>query len=557
MVIDKEDVPNSYFALLEKIARERGQEFNSGLNEARVNALRKDQTESLREWSDYLRSDENGHVYPDWFKVYAWESLKKMGELDKDKGKFKKRTKSTTAPWPELNAEALAYVYDSVDNGVIRGESIEDNRLASLLNNGNFATLYAHALFHSEVNAITPEMREVTGGSWVKYPQIEGKYEPHYAAVDGEYVDETSVDNETAMELAQSLRGKNTGWCTAGVRTAAHQLSMGDFYVYYTEDKDGKDTVPRIAIRMENGQVTEVRGIEPDQNLEANMTDIVAEKLKTLPGGDKYNKRVKDMKRVTELDEQTKRGDLLSLDDVKFLHDADGFGWYEDSRIYNILDRVGCATAKSVIDRFGVSSLKILEAIKEDCWNAYCDELVGLLIDRAGEMKEGDIRTLWRFADLEEGRDDEAPWVCYISINFNEKIVAQADKFFVGGVSIARIFEHRSVYKEVMRYRESQYVGQEDWFEAEWPSLAQGVRDDCGGEIAEKLIKVGAEPDFTKGLLKVMRHFEGDDGRYSHFPYVISDKELQSALDELDCSNETKERIVEELKNNLTTIRST
>ena len=69
------------------------------------------------------------------------------------------------------------------------------------------------------------------------------------------------------MSLAQSLRSWNTGWCTAGTRTAAHQLSMGDFYVYYTQDEEGKDVVPRVAIRMEDGSVAEVRGINPDQNL--------------------------------------------------------------------------------------------------------------------------------------------------------------------------------------------------------------------------------------------------------------------------------------------------
>ena len=125
-------------------------------------------------WSGYLRSKENGHSYPDWFKVYVWESLKKMGEFDEEGGKFKKRTKSTAAPWPELNAEALSYVYDRVSEGVIQGKEIEDNQMAELLNRGNFAAMYAYAIYSYEVGGLTPELRDITDGSWVKYDRIEG-----------------------------------------------------------------------------------------------------------------------------------------------------------------------------------------------------------------------------------------------------------------------------------------------------------------------------------------------------------------------------------------------
>lgn len=127
-------MPESYFDLQRRIARERGYgdfELTDRQKEEDVKRLRADQKESLMRWSGYLRSKENGHSYPDWFKVYVWESLKKMGEFDEEGGKFKKRTKSTVAPWPELNAEALSYVYDRVSEGVIQGKEIEDNQWRS------------------------------------------------------------------------------------------------------------------------------------------------------------------------------------------------------------------------------------------------------------------------------------------------------------------------------------------------------------------------------------------------------------------------------------------
>ena len=344
LLITEADVPQSYYDLQKRIARERGygdMEITDELEE-KIKTLQDDQAESLMKWSEYLRSDENGHVYPDWFKVYTWESLKKMGEFDREKGKFKKRTKSTTAPWPELNAEALVYVWDKINRGVVKGDAVDDEKLANLLNNGNFSTLYAHALHEAETGGITPELREITEGTWVKYDQTQSSdYSDSYEE-DGEYTDDAFVDadNDTAMSLSQSLYGKRTGWCTAHSGTAAGQLREGDFYVYYTLDDQGNYTIPRIAIRMEWGVVAEVRGIESGQNLESNMIDIVVEKLKTLPGGDEYFEKVENMKRLTEIDERVKDGGELTADDIIFLRfsgEIKGFGHHEDPRIEELL----------------------------------------------------------------------------------------------------------------------------------------------------------------------------------------------------------------------------
>ena len=348
LLICRDKVPESYFDLQRRIARERGYgdfELTDRQKEEDVKRLRADQRESLTKWSDYLCSEENGHSYPDWFKVYVWESLKKMGEFDEESGKFKKRTKSTVAPWPELNAEALSYVYDKISEGVIQGKDIEDKQMAELLNRGNFAAMYAYAIYSCEVGGLTPELREITGGSWVKYGQIEGEYSPNYSRRRTrrgyEPTDESPVDNSTAMRLAESLQGKGAGWCTAGTHTAAHQLSKGDFYVYYTPDNDGNDTMPRVAIRMEGDQVAEVRGIAPRQNVEDNLLDVVAEKLNTLPGGGEYFKKVEQMRRLTEIDNRVKAGGELTAEDLEFLWFGErirGFGLGDDDRVYKLLE---------------------------------------------------------------------------------------------------------------------------------------------------------------------------------------------------------------------------
>ena len=341
LIIPRDKVPESYFILQQRIARNQGHgnvEFDDRTRQLAIDTVQQDQRESLESWSRYLRDESNDNTYPDWFKVYVWESMTRLGNFDKEKNQFKKRGSATTAPFPELNAEALAYVYDSIDQGFNRVESIDDQKMSALLQSADFSKMYSHAML--EVTPASVERREITDGSWRKFDQIEGSYTPDYTMDNNEATDASVVDNETAMELATSLRGHGTGWCTAGTRTAAHQLTDGDFYVYYSKDEDGNATVPRIAIRMENGTATEVRGIESQQNLEGNMLDIAQEKLSQLPGGDSYFTKVENMKRLTEIDERFKASGELTPEDIVFLRFSgpiEGFGNNEDPRIDEIL----------------------------------------------------------------------------------------------------------------------------------------------------------------------------------------------------------------------------
>ncbi len=160
--------------------------------------------------------------------------------------------------------------------------------------------------------------------------------------------------------LEKDLENQGTGWCTASGSAPDH-LDGGDFYVYYIyspEELERKEkgekvepTKPAIAIRMLNGQVYEVRGIEANQNLSPELVDIAAEKYRTLPGGDKFEKKREDMKRLTEIYNRFKSDDgeslkedvELSPEEVEFLYELkgrkiEGFGNQKDSRIDKILE---------------------------------------------------------------------------------------------------------------------------------------------------------------------------------------------------------------------------
>lgn len=324
LIIDSHDVPENYFKLQQKIALEQGHghvEFTPAQRERMVQVIRSDQRASLLRWANYLTSPTNEHSYPDWFKKYAFDSVLKLGQFDKQKAKFTKRDEHTTAPFADLNPEAVAHVLDSISKLHLKGETIDDEKLRALVKDGSFGRLYAHAIL--EVTPANAEERKEIRGSWIKYDQIEpGDYNSHFEqGPDGEYFDSEAdkVTNETALQLSRSLQGHGTGWCTAGETTAAMQLSAGDFYVFYTRDYNGEDTVPRIAIRMSNGVVAEVRGIDASQNLEESMLDIATAKLKELPGGEAYLTIAEDLKRLTEVYNRVKDGGDLTDDEALWL----------------------------------------------------------------------------------------------------------------------------------------------------------------------------------------------------------------------------------------------
>ncbi len=329
-VIKAEDVPEGYFELQRRIAREEGRgdvQITSGMRHMMTEAVQADQRAGLAEWVEYLGGEDGG--YPNWFKTYAWESVVKLGSFDKDKQEFQKRSRGTTAAYPELNREALAYVYDALNKSRVQGEAVDggvnNEQLQKHLKSGNFGKLYAHTVL--EVTPDSPELRKDTRGSWTKFNQTD--------------------DPRTVRRLSGSLQGHGTGWCTAGESTASAQLKGGDFYVYYTRDEDGKDTIPRVAIRMEQGKVVEVRGVNAAQELEPELADITAERLKDLPGGEEYIRKAEDMKRLTAIEKKIVANNETDLSDeeLRFLYELDheirGFGYKTDPRIGEIRSQRG------------------------------------------------------------------------------------------------------------------------------------------------------------------------------------------------------------------------
>ena len=341
--LDDEEVLNRTINVLHRIevqtAIEGGQtaevEKTKSMSEEQITEIykpgalerKRSQEKSLDEWLDYLK--QNDAEYPMWFRYLVIRNLKKMGRLDKEEAEYSKRSKSSLDSFPDLNAEALAFVYRILDKGLGSKEYIYDpeihteeeksqieekrNQLEILLAKKDFAGLYAFSQLETDGSS----NRESLDGEWKIFEQ-----------------------NSDPDVLVETLAHKGTGWCTASGSAPAH-LQGGDFHVYYTKGNSGVYSEPRVAIRMENGKVREVRGVDHKQNLEPALVEIAQERYSSLEGGDKFEKKSEDMAYVTSLVKKKENEEEFSDQDLRFLYEIDsnieGFGYQKDLRIEELL----------------------------------------------------------------------------------------------------------------------------------------------------------------------------------------------------------------------------
>ena len=318
-IIKPKDIPRSYWETQRRLAREQGHgdiEITGQLREQQAEVIIADQKSSLDTWVDYLSSSDA--PFPDWLKYWAIRSILGMGEYDKEKKEFTKRSKGTVKPFPDLNREALAYILDTIEAKYEKRIINLSEELGKLVKEENFAKLYAWAI--EKVTPASVDQLTTTQGAWKKYPR-----------------------GSDHAPLVESLQGHGTGWCTAGESTAQTQLEAGDFYVYYSLNQNGQPIVPRVAIRMQEDHIAEVRGIAEEQNLDPHIGEVVQKKMQEFPDGKEYEKKAGDMKLLTAIDNKMKAGEELFKDELVFLYEInnpiEGFGYEKDPRVKELRDQ--------------------------------------------------------------------------------------------------------------------------------------------------------------------------------------------------------------------------
>ena len=285
-----------------------------------------DQKKSLSLWVDYLTDPTTS--YPLWAKYWAFQGMLKMGSYDEVKGKYQTRTKKTLVPFVPANPEIIAKSIDAIMK-LVGGEKIDEITELRLSKTDSFSKIYS--VFEKKYKETIVDETKSTEGIWVKYNQ---------------------GSEEEAIKLSKSLENKNTGWCTSGEGMAKAQVcgpyddapEGGDFYVYYTKDKDGKYTIPRIAIRLSGkDEIGEIRGIEEGQNLEDSMINILKEKLHSMDFLSEWTlnhnlDKIKGLKELSKIIKKHQNHEQLTDQEIIDLYfKRFGFGWTQDPRVGKVL----------------------------------------------------------------------------------------------------------------------------------------------------------------------------------------------------------------------------
>lgn len=366
-IIKEENIPDSYFESLSK------QYLNDGaghhnlvkptsyedkeLRKQHINAIIREQKDSLDVWLDYFLSKDSDYL-PMWAKVWAFQGMLSIGNLNKEKDGYGRRNSSSVNPFVTFDSELLGKCIEYVQE-VFNKKEITDNEIKKLVSSGSFPKLYGALLANKK------EIRIVSNdGKWIKY-NYETTKEAERKLKEGK--------EPEYLKLYNDLQGYNTGWCTAGSReTAKSQIcggksyEGGDFYVYYTKNENNEYKIPRIAIRMNKNSIGEIRGIAQSQNIENSMEVVLEEKLREFPDASLYKKKVSDMKKLTEI-YNTYKGRELTTEELRFLYEIDeniiGFGYEKDSRIREILK--GRKVKKDLANIFYCTEDKIGQAKKD------------------------------------------------------------------------------------------------------------------------------------------------------------------------------------------------
>jgi len=217
---------------------------------------------NILEWVNYLKQSE----YDEAFKYLMLKSVLEFN-YDFKTNKLIERTNKTLRNFTNFDAGTLSEVYGSRSKYLLKDYvELQVKNIDAIVKSKNM-------------------VKQSKDGYWIKF--------------DGGSKTSQEQITKNAKELSQLVQ--NTYWCTK--TNAKSQLNDGDFYVYVT--KFEKELLPRIAIRMEDERVGEVRGNKSAaQDLEDDMIPIAKEFLENnIPNdsgkrwldGINYNSKVIDM----------------------------------------------------------------------------------------------------------------------------------------------------------------------------------------------------------------------------------------------------------------------
>ena len=321
-IIEKENINNKSWLQLKKAFDDnrKGQGLPSvEYTESEMNKdyerLRQDQVDSINSWTEYLGNKEVS--FPTWFKIYAFNSVIKMGRYNQLDGKYENRDKSTIAPYPKVSPAALALTLDAVNDFFGQDkekwftEHTDDDQLNAIVKSGNFGKIYTHFFKETYKPIPTPERTEDIKGEWFDfYPGQE-------------------------TELAEAAQG--TPWCIASEHQGAYYLktnlnianNKARFRLFKLENESSVDGMSKTAcasIRFNTeGKVDEISSLKNGdrQTIEDSLIPIVEQEVLKYPLNPEkhFKEKFRDKKELIRLQDKAKKGEEITLDEYAFLYE--------------------------------------------------------------------------------------------------------------------------------------------------------------------------------------------------------------------------------------------
>ena len=280
--------------------------------------LRQNQIDSINSWTEYFSNKET--PFPTWFKIYAFDSVIKMGTYNHKYGKYENRDKSTIAPYPRVNPAALALTLDTVNDFFGQDKEkwftdhTDDDQLNAIVKSGNFGKIYTHFFKEIYKPIPTPERTEDIEGEWFDF-----------------YPGQETV-------LAEASQG--TPWCIASTQMGEHYLKTNDhtikdnkarFKLFKLKNENSIDGMSKTAcasIRFDTqGRVAEVSGLENggNQTIKDSLIPVVEQEAFKYPLDPEKNfkEKFRDKKELIRLQEKAKNSEELTLDEYAFLYEKD------------------------------------------------------------------------------------------------------------------------------------------------------------------------------------------------------------------------------------------
>ena len=373
LLIKYDNIPESYWNAKRQELRDNGH-GDIGLTEGRkheiYNKERELQQESLEKWVNYL-GDEHS-PYPLWFKVYAWDGMTKMGRYNKGKGKYETRNETTVAPYPGPDAEVLAGVFDVVnryygnsEKEFYTEEGERNIKLEQIVQSGSFPKIF-NAIQQDIAPIIEPpENPEDVHGEWVEYelgdeddiaraargtgwcvasPSV-GKHYLEYGTYgndddDGEYdeyneyddeydeydddYDEYDDEHDEYDDEYDEYDDEHDEYNERDGTDESTRQNHSKFILFHLADeKTGKLSKNACAsIRLDpDGNVAEISGLREGQALDDSLVPIVEEKVKSLPGGEKFLEAFVDKNMLIALDRKMQNGEDLTKEELEFIYE--------------------------------------------------------------------------------------------------------------------------------------------------------------------------------------------------------------------------------------------